>query len=269
MSSVVFVSSAVKKRVMCDNCITYFHKSCASKKTKKCCETEDLRGEREVYQQQPDHVSELGDVSEDDASNDADIVVKALMFENQVLKDMNKDLGGQIHKLQEQVDTLKEENQFLNSKLERQDHSQSDEAIKLMITDTVNKTLNNKLTELLGEISEIKSAVLYNNKLKNFNRNQGTDKAHQIRTSGSKQNGGKKVSDKPVITSEKSLETQQALKVPEVPKMLVDVGDVLPVSPKQAVMQLESRQREIMQEVIDLDKSQRCNDVQGTERAIE
>lgn len=40
--------SAINKRVKCKNCATYFHNSCATKKTRKCCDNESLSAATEI-----------------------------------------------------------------------------------------------------------------------------------------------------------------------------------------------------------------------------
>lgn len=117
-------SRCVTKAVQCENCEKWFHNSCSTKCSKKCCEKQRFKSNRAGNLIKPanDLVANLevkDDVfcDDDDSSDSTKIIIEALKFENKLLNDMNRDQKILLNNLTDEVQKLKEDKFYLENKL--------------------------------------------------------------------------------------------------------------------------------------------------------
>lgn len=103
--------TAVKKRVRCISCSTYFHNSCSGPGT--CCENQTF--ELELYKKKDEIITSRENILYDELEDQETekLIKSSLIWENKIIKKLNFDLQERNKILEEKVQALENEIQLL------------------------------------------------------------------------------------------------------------------------------------------------------------
>lgn len=211
----------VLKKVKCINCETYFHKSCSTKKTKKCCDKQSFEEDNLQIETQ----------GEMEVLTDS-IIEESISRENELLKEINKELKEHIKLLKDKVKYLETENDNLKENL-KEKHESSTATYRNDIQKEITEAIKNAQTCLLENKFKCLSSEIDNLKIKmnELNVNGNGRKNYQQQKNDNKQKPLKPVTPKQIFST---------------------TTNHKPVTPKQNTSDLENIQRNMMNSIIHL-----------------
>lgn len=154
---------AVNKRVICMNCKTTFHTSCASKKVKKCCEKQN-------FFEEESEVTAKQDVSSVSSKSNL------YKIENENLRQINEELKENIAILTMKIGKLEAENSILKEVSNKHSNTNTQDSEEELINKIVNRvkvTFVSSFKLLSDEIHDLKT------KLNKDNENKVPKKTNQ------------------------------------------------------------------------------------------
>lgn len=227
---------AVNKKVKCIYCSTVFHKSCSTKKTKKCCD-------KQFYEEE-----KTKETMEELITLDDCLIEKSIILENNLLKDMNNDLRENIKLLKEKIEKLESENLELKVAVNNGTDSQtfnSHENITETICETLKIHFENKFKSLTEKLNfmDIKINALYESKT---NEKHTLQKTHTVIRNDKRGNSKQSNTGTP-----KQLNT-------EVTK-LCDLTNGESTTKQHNLAALEDHQKNVMKAIINLESCETVN----------